>query len=60
MTLNLETLQGNLFGFDHPYNLLPMEVEDIPKHVVRVAKLKSEDFKKLFADNLLSILHHDR
>jgi hypothetical protein len=27
--------------------------------VARAAKLKAEDFKKVFADNLLSILDHD-
>jgi predicted TIM-barrel fold metal-dependent hydrolase len=48
-----------LFGSDHPYNPLPMEVEKISKHVAKAAKLKPEDLKKVFADNLLSILHHD-
>jgi predicted TIM-barrel fold metal-dependent hydrolase len=48
-----------LFGSDHPYNPLPMEVEKISKHVAKAAKLKQEDLKKVFADNLLSILHHD-
>jgi hypothetical protein len=37
-----------------------MEVEKISKHVAKVARLKPEDFKKVFADNLLSILQHDR
>jgi hypothetical protein len=37
-----------------------MEVEKISRHVAKAAKLKPEDFKKVFADNLLSILHHDR
>jgi DNA-directed RNA polymerase subunit F len=36
-----------------------MEVEKISKHVAKAAKLKPEDLKKVFADNLLSILHHD-
>jgi len=28
--------------------------------VTKAAQLKTEDLKKVFADNLLSILHHDR
>jgi hypothetical protein len=42
-----------------PDNPLPMEVDKISKHVARAAKLKAEDFKKVFADNLLAILDHD-
>src|SRR5262252_8785232 len=65
MPLLLEAFRGVgtskiLFGSDHPYNPLPMERDKISKHVARAAKLKPEDFKKVFADNLLSILHHDR
>jgi predicted TIM-barrel fold metal-dependent hydrolase len=64
MPLLLEAFRGVgttkiLFGSDHPYNPLPMEVEKISKHVAKAAKLKPEDFKKVFADNLLSILQHD-
>jgi predicted TIM-barrel fold metal-dependent hydrolase len=64
MPLLLEAFRGVgtskiLFGSDHPYNPLPMEVEKISKHVAKAAKLKQEDLKKVFADNLLSILHHD-
>jgi predicted TIM-barrel fold metal-dependent hydrolase len=64
MPLLLEAFRGVgtskiLFGSDHPYNPLPMEVEKISKHVAKAAKLKPEDLKKVFADNLLSILHHD-
>jgi predicted TIM-barrel fold metal-dependent hydrolase len=64
MPLLLEAFRGVgtskiLFGSDHPYNPLSMEVEKISKHVARAAKLKQEDLKKVFADNLLSILHHD-
>ena len=64
MPLLLEAFRGVgtskiLFGSDHPYNPLPMEVEKISKHVAKAAKLKQDDLKKVFADNLLSILHHD-
>jgi hypothetical protein len=31
-------------------------VEKISKHVAKAAKLKEDDLKKVFADNLLSIL----
>jgi hypothetical protein len=37
-----------------------MEIEKISRHVARAAKLKPEDLKKVFADNLLSILQHGR
>jgi len=37
-----------------------MEVEKISKHVATAAKLKQDDLKKVFADNLLAILKHDR
>jgi len=36
-----------LFGSDHPYNPLLMEVEKIAKHVGRAAKLTEDDFKKV-------------
>jgi len=35
-------------------------VEKIAKHVTKAAKLKADDLKKVFADNFLSILKHDR
>jgi len=65
MPLLLEAFRGVgtskiLFGSDHPYNPLPMEVEKIAKHVTNAAKLKEDDLKKVFADNFLSILKHDR
>jgi predicted TIM-barrel fold metal-dependent hydrolase len=65
MPLLLEAFRGVgtskiLFGSDHPYNPLPMEVEKISKHVTRAAKLKEGDLRKVFADNCLSILKHDR
>src|SRR4026208_2495566 len=60
MPLLLEAFRGVgtskiLFGSDHPYNPLPMEVEKISKHVMKAAKLKHDDLKKVFADNFLSI-----
>ena len=65
MPLLLEAFRGVgtskiLFGSDHPYNPLAMEVEKIAKHVTKAAKLKEDDLKKVFADNFLSILNHDR
>ena len=65
MPLLLEAFRGVgtskiLFGSDHPYNPLAMEVEKIAKHVTKAAKLKQDDLKKVFADNFLSILKHDR
>ena len=65
MPLLLEAFRGVgtskiLFGSDHPYNPLPMEVEKISKHVTKAAKLKADDLKKVFADNFLSILKHER
>jgi predicted TIM-barrel fold metal-dependent hydrolase len=61
MPLLLEAFRGVgsskiLFGSDHPYNPLPMEVEKIAKHVAKAAKLKYDDLKKVFADNFLAIL----
>lgn len=61
MPLLLEAFRGVgtskiLFGSDHPYNPLPMEVEKIAKHVARAARLSADDLKKVFADNFLSIL----
>jgi len=44
-----------VFGSDHPYNPLLMEVEKIARHVGRAAKLTEDDFKKVFASNLLSL-----
>jgi predicted TIM-barrel fold metal-dependent hydrolase len=65
MPLLLEAFRGVgtskiLFGSDHPYNPLPMEVEKISKHVSKAAKLTQDDLKKVFAANLLAILKHDR
>jgi predicted TIM-barrel fold metal-dependent hydrolase len=65
MPLLLEAFRGVgtskiLFGSDHPYNPLAMEVEKIAKHVTKAAKLKEDDLKKVFADNFLSILKHER
>ncbi len=65
MPLLLEAFRGVgtskiLFGSDHPYNPLPMEVDKISKHVTKAAKLKEDDLKKVFADNFLSILKHER
>jgi predicted TIM-barrel fold metal-dependent hydrolase len=64
MPLLLEAFRGVgtskiLFGSDHPYNPLPMEVEKIAKHVTQAAKLNDADLKKVFADNFLAILKHD-
>jgi predicted TIM-barrel fold metal-dependent hydrolase len=61
MPLLLEAFRGVgtskiLFGSDHPYNPLPMEVEKIAKHVGRAAKLTVDDFKKVFANNFLSLM----
>lgn len=61
MPLLLEAFRGVgttkiLFGSDHPYNPLPMEVEKIATHVRAAAKLNPDDLKKVFAGNLLSIL----
>jgi predicted TIM-barrel fold metal-dependent hydrolase len=44
-----------LFGSDHPYNPLTMEVEKIAKRVGRGAKRTEDDFKKVFASNVLSL-----
>jgi len=49
-----------LFGSDHPYNPLLMEVEKIAKHVGRGANLTEGDFKKEFASNLLSLTRFQR
>ena len=61
MPLLLEAFRGVgtskiLFGSDHPYNPLPMEVEKISKHVAKAAKLKDDDLKKVFSINFLSLL----
>jgi predicted TIM-barrel fold metal-dependent hydrolase len=61
MPLLLEAFRGVgaskiLFGSDHPYNPLPMEVEKIAKHVGRAAKLTLDDFKKVFSANFLSLM----
>ena len=61
MPLLLEAFRGVgtskiLFGSDHPYNPLSMEVEKISKHVTRAAKLNQDDLKKVFSTNFLSLL----
>jgi uncharacterized protein len=61
MPLLLEAFRGVgtskiLFGSDHPYNPLAMEVEKISRHVARAAKLQEDDLRKVFAANFLSIL----
>jgi hypothetical protein len=35
-------------------------VDKISKHVARAAKLKADDLKKVFAENLLAIMKRDR
>ena len=65
MPLLLEAFRGVgtskiLFGSDHPYNPLPMEVEKIAKHVARAARLSGNDLKRVFADNFLSILQAEQ
>jgi len=64
MPLLLEAFRGVgaskiLFGSDHPYKPLPMEVDKIAKHVTRAGKLKADDLKKVFADNFLSIAQRE-
>jgi len=61
MPLLLEAFRGVgtskiLFGSDHPYNPLSMEVEKISRHVTRAAKLNQDDLKKVFSTNFLSLL----
>jgi predicted TIM-barrel fold metal-dependent hydrolase len=61
MPLLLEAFRGVgtskiLFGSDHPYNPLPMEVEKISRHVTKAAKLKEDDLKQVFSGNLLLLL----
>jgi len=65
MPLLLEAFRGVgtskiLFGSDHPYNPLAMEVEKIAKHVTRAAKLQQHDLRKVFAENFLAIVKHER
>ena len=45
-----------LYGSDHPYNPLPMEVEKIARHAARAAKLTETDLRSLFSRNILAIL----
>jgi predicted TIM-barrel fold metal-dependent hydrolase len=61
MPLLMEAFRGVgtskiLFGSDHPYNPLAMEVEKIATHVRTAAKLKRDDLQKVFSGNLLSLL----
>jgi hypothetical protein len=37
-----------------------MEVEKIAKHVTKAAKLKEDDLRKVFAENFLAIVKHER
>ncbi|HXG53140.1 MAG TPA: amidohydrolase family protein [candidate division Zixibacteria bacterium] len=65
MPLLLEAFRGVgstkiLFGSDHPYNPLPMEIDKIAKHVAGAAKLDREDLEKVLARNLLGIVKQDR
>ena len=52
----VKTFHKILFGSDHPYNPLSMEVEKISRHVTRAAKLNPDDLKKVFSTNFLSLL----
>jgi predicted TIM-barrel fold metal-dependent hydrolase len=45
-----------LYGSDHPYNPLPMEVEKIARHVTRAARLTEPDLRKVFGENLKAVL----
>ncbi len=45
-----------LYGSDHPYNPLPMEVEKIARHVARAARLTEADLRKVFSENLKAVL----
>ncbi len=49
-----------LYGSDHPYNPLPMEVEKIARHAARAAKLTKTDLRALFSRNILAILNPNR
>lgn len=49
-----------LYGSDHPYNPLPMEVDKIARHAAREARLTQDDLRKVFAANLLSLLGPER
>ena len=46
-----------LYGSDHPYNSLPMEVEKIARHADRAAKLTETDPRSLSSHNILAILN---
>jgi predicted TIM-barrel fold metal-dependent hydrolase len=45
-----------LYGSDHPYNSLPMEVEKIARHAARAAKLTETDPRSL-SSHILAILN---
>jgi predicted TIM-barrel fold metal-dependent hydrolase len=45
-----------LYGSDHPYNPLPMEVEKLARHVARAARLTDGDLRRVFAGNVLGLL----
>lgn len=44
-----------LYGSDHPYNPLPMEIDKIARHVARGARLSHGDLQAVFSRNLLSL-----
>jgi predicted TIM-barrel fold metal-dependent hydrolase len=44
-----------LYGSDHPYNPLPMEVEKIARHAACATKLTETDLRTLFSRNILAI-----
>ena len=61
MPLLLEAFRGVgtskiLFGSDHPYNPLAMEVEKIAKHVAGAAPLTLDDLKNVFSANFLALM----
>src|SRR6266481_4122916 len=65
MPLLLEAFRGVgtskiLYGSDHPYNPLAMEIDKIAVHVTSATKLTADDLKKIFAANLLSLIKADR
>jgi predicted TIM-barrel fold metal-dependent hydrolase len=65
MPLLLEAFHGVgsskiLYGSDHPYNPLAMEIDKIAVHVASATKLSADDLKKIFAANFLSLIRSDR
>lgn len=45
-----------LYGSDHPYNPLPMEVQKIAVHAARAANLDKDDLRRVFHANLAGLL----